>query len=278
MVDGPATQLARTAHAPTAIVSAMAQELAALLAHHEGDFTPQRHAGRNFHVGRLHGEPVVLVLCGVGKVAAATTTALLAERFGVRQVVFTGVAGGLGPGVRVGDVVLGDTLLQHDMDASPLFPRWEVPLTGRSEFPADAALSEALAQAAAAVLAEPGHYGQAAAGRSTAECDAQARALGVHDPVLHRGLVISGDRFVATAAESQALQTALPAALAVEMEGAAIAQVCHDLGLPFAVLRTISDRADDSAHVDFLRFIEVVAARASAAIVGRWLRAQRAAG
>lgn len=250
----------------------MAQELAALLAHHEGDFTPQRHAGRDFHVGHLHGEPVVLVLCGVGKVAAATTTALLAERFGVRQLVFTGVAGGLGPGVRVGDVVLGERLLQHDMDASPLFPRWEVPLTGRSEFPADAALTEALAQAAAAVLAEPGHYGQAAAaGRSAAECDAQARALGVQDPLLHRGLVISGDRFVATAAESRTLQNALPAALAVEMEGAAIAQVCHDLGLPFAVLRTISDRADDSAHVDFLRFIEVVAARASAAIVGRWL-------
>jgi len=273
----PAVQVGKATSAspaPTAIVSAMAQELAALLAHHEGDFTPQRHAGRDFHVGRLHGEPVVLVLCGVGKVAAATTTALLAERFGVRQLVFTGVAGGLGAQVRVGDVVVADTLLQHDMDASPLFPRWEVPLTGRSEFPADAALTEVLARAAAAVLAEPGHYGQAPAGQSTAECDAQARALGVHDPALHRGLVISGDRFVATAAESQALQAALPAALAVEMEGAAIAQVCHDLGLPFAVLRTISDRADDTAHVDFMRFIEVVAARASAAIVGRWLQAQ----
>ena len=90
-------------------------------------------------------------------------------------------------------------------------------------------------------------------------------------PVLHRGLVISGDRFVSAAAECSALRQVLPDALAVEMEGAALAQVCHDLGLPFAVLRTISDRADDSAHVDFTQFIQG-AAQASAAIVGRWLR------
>ena len=78
-------------------------------------------------------------------------------------------------------------------------------------------------------------------------------------PRLHQGLVISGDRFVATADESAALRAALPDALAVEMEGAAVAQVCADFGLPLAVLRVISDRADDSAHVDFLRFTDEVA-------------------
>ena len=88
---------------------------------------------------------------------------------------------------------------------------------------------------------------------------------------LHRGLVISGDRFVATTAESRALQSALPEALAVEMEGAAIAQVCHDYGLPFAAVRTISDSADDAAHVDFTRFIQEVASRYSAAIVAALL-------
>jgi adenosylhomocysteine nucleosidase len=247
-----------------AIVSAMQQELAALLAQAD-DVEIRHHAGRQFHVGHLHGQPVVLVLCGVGKVAAATTAVLLAERHAPQALVFTGVAGGLGAGVRVGDVVVGDTLLQHDMDASPLFPRYEVPLTGRSLFDADAALSAALADATAAVLAEPGHFG------------ADAQALGVQAPRLHRGLIVSGDRFVSTAPESAALRQALPQALAVEMEGAALAQACHDLGLPFAVLRTISDRADDSAHVDFLRFIDVVAAHASAAIVGRWLTDRAAA-
>ena len=93
-------------------------------------------------------------------------------------------------------------------------------------------------------------------------------------PALHRGLIVSGDRFVGAAAECAALRQALPDALAVEMEGAALAQACHDLGLPFAVLRSISDRADDSAHVDFMRFIDEVASRASAAIVDGWLSAR----
>ncbi|HNK53963.1 MAG TPA: 5'-methylthioadenosine/S-adenosylhomocysteine nucleosidase, partial [Ottowia sp.] len=89
----------------------------------------------------------------------------------------------------------------------------------------------------------------------------------LHAPTLHAGLILSGDRFVATSAESAALRQALPEALAVEMEGAAVAQVCHDYGLPFAALRTVSDRADDSAHVDFMRFIDQVASRYSAAVL-----------
>jgi adenosylhomocysteine nucleosidase len=160
----------------------------------------------------------------------------------------------------VGDVVIADALLQHDMDASPLFPRYEVPLTGKSHFEPDAVLSSELHAAARWILDDPQHFGPA------------AEALGVFGPSLHRGLIASGDRFVSTMAESQALRAALPDVMAVEMEGAALAQACHDLELPFAVLRTISDRADDSAHVDFLRFIEVVAAKASADIVGRWLQ------
>lgn len=242
-----------------AIVSAMPQELSAVLAQLD-THQSHPHAGRVFHLGRLHGQPVVAVLCGIGKVAAATTAALLIERWQVQQIVFTGVAGGLGAAVQVGDVVIADLLLQHDMDASPLFPRYEVPLTGRSHFAADAALTAQLEAATRSVLEDPGHFGP------------EAVALGVAAPRLHRGLIVSGDRFVSTAAESRALQVALPEALAVEMEGAALAQVCHDFGVPFAVLRTISDRADDSAHVDFVRFIDAVAAKASADIVRAWLR------
>ena len=91
-------------------------------------------------------------------------------------------------------------------------------------------------------------------------------------PRVHRGLVLSGDRFVATAAESEALRQRLPEALAVEMEGAALAQVAFDFGLPFAVVRTVSDRADDAAHVDFMRFVDSVASRYTLAIVRRFLR------
>ena len=235
-----------------AIVSAMHEELRALLPLLRAPRI-ERRAGRECHLGRIDGCEVVLVLCGIGKVAAATTAAVLLDGMDVRALLLTGVAGGLGPGVQVGDVVIARTLLQHDMDASPLFPRYEVPLTGRSRFAADAALSDALAAGCDSVLRLP---------------HAALTRFGIAATVRrHEGLVISGDRFVATAAESAALRSALPDALAVEMEGAAVAQVCADFNRPFAVLRTVSDRADDAAHVDFARFVDEVAAEFSRDIV-----------
>lgn len=233
---------------PVAIVAAMDEELRALLPLLS---QPQRtvRAGREIHQGVLQGRRVVLARSGIGKVAAATTAALLAAEFAPAMLLFTGVAGGLAPGVAVGDVVLARELLQHDMDASPLFARYEVPLTGRARFAADAALADRLAVATTACLHD--------AARSVGA--AQLAAFGIGRPRLHQGLVVSGDRFVATAAESAALRRDLPDALAVEMEGAAVAQVCADFGLPLAVLRVVSDRADDSAHVDFLRFTREVA-------------------
>jgi adenosylhomocysteine nucleosidase len=229
----------------TAIVAAMHEELAAVLALMP-DEQKQAVGGREYWVGHLHGHDVVVVLSRIGKVAAATTATALVERFSVDRIVFTGVAGGLAAGVTVGDVVVADEFLQHDLDASPIFPRYEVPLYGVSRFRTDPALSAQLARAAHAAL--PGTR-------------------------LRRGLVVSGDRFVSSAAESLALTSALPDALAVEMEGAAFAQVCHDYGVPFAAVRTVSDRADDEAHGDFVRFIQEVASRHSAAIVEAFLRA-----
>ena len=229
----------------TAIVSAMHEELSAVLALLP-DEQKQLAGGREFWVGHLHGQEVVAVLSRIGKVAAATTATALIERFHVDRIVFTGVAGGLAPGVDRSDVVVADAFLQHDLDASPIFPRYEVPLYGTDRFATDKALTERLLAAVRQAL--PG-----------------TRA--------HRGLVVSGDRFVSSAAESQALQLVLPEALAVEMEGAAFAQVCHDYGVPFAAVRTVSDRADDAAHGDFLSFIDEVASRHSAAIVAAFLRA-----
>jgi adenosylhomocysteine nucleosidase len=97
----------------------------------------------------------------------------------------------------------------------------------------------------------------------------------IESPLLHQGLVASGDRFVASRLQSDELRGLLPHALAVEMEGAAVAQACADFERPFAVLRTISDRADDSAHVDFTRFVREVASVYTRAIVEDWLRQAR---
>jgi adenosylhomocysteine nucleosidase len=88
-------------------------------------------------------------------------------------------------------------------------------------------------------------------------------------PRCHEGLIVSGDQFIGSTAQCEALKQALPDALAVEMEGAALAQVCADFGRPLAVLRTISDRADDQAHVDFPRFIQDVASVYAREIVVR---------
>ncbi len=223
-----------------ALVGAMHEEVAALLPC-LADVRSERRAGRDFHFGRLDGHDVILVRSGIGKVAAAITAAVLLDAYDARALLFTGVAGGLGTGVRVGDLVVATALLQHDMNAEPLFPRFEVPLSGVSRFAADAAWTARVAAAGRRLVA----------GRAT----------------LHEGLIVSGDRFVATHAESDGLRALLPDALAVEMEGAAVAQVCHDFGRPFAVVRTISDRADDDAHTDFQRFIGDVAAPASRDIV-----------
>ncbi|MGJ7503390.1 5'-methylthioadenosine/adenosylhomocysteine nucleosidase [Variovorax sp. ZT5P49] len=246
--------------APIAIVAAMHEELSALLAQMP-DEQRVRIAGRDFWVGHLHGQPVVAVLSRIGKVAAAVTATMLLERFAVGAIVFTGVAGGLAPGVNVGDVVVATQLLQHDLDASPIFPKYEVPLLGLSRFTADVAISNALAGVAEVTLRDP----VALVGQEAVD------EFGLQSPKVHRGLLVSGDRFVSTAAESEALRLSLPDALAVEMEGAAVAQVCHDYGVPFAAMRTISDRADDEAHGDFARFVVEVASRYSLALVDAWL-------
>lgn len=241
----------------TGVLSALPEEQHGLLALLEDALPAVRHAGRTFVQGRLGGRPVVLALCGIGKVAAAATTVVLIERFGVRRLFFTGVAGGPSPTVKVGDVVVADGFIQHDMDASPLFPRHEIPLYGRALFEADAVMSMALDRAARSALADIENL-----------CDPADQArFTLHGVQVHMGLLISGDRFVSSLAEAAELRASLPDAMAVDMESAAVAQVCHDYDVPFAAVRTISDRADDTAHVDFPAFVEAVAARYAQAIV-----------
>ena len=230
-----------------AIVAALHEELSDWLAQLP-DRRCERVAGRDVWVATFRGQSIVVTLSGIGKVAAATTATLLIQRFGVQRIVFTGVAGGLGPGVAVGDVVVARRLLQHDMNAWPLVPRHEVPGYGRSHFEADKALSDTLAWA----------------------CEQALLDMGLPTQRLHQGLIISGDQFVSDTAAAQALQRDLPDALAVEMEGAAFAQVCHDHGVPLAVVRTISDRADDDAHTDFSQFLRDFASPYSQAVLNRW--------
>jgi adenosylhomocysteine nucleosidase len=221
----------------TAIISALPDEqagLLALLSNHKRF----AHPARELACGLIHRKPVILALAGVGKVAAAMTATMLIERHKVQRIVFTGVAGAVSEHVNVGDIVIGEHYLQHDMNALPLFPRYEIPYTGISRYTGDAQLIAIILEALSAYFMP---------------------ATGAKCLKIHRGLIISGDRFVSSAHEVQTLRRELPEALCVEMEGAAVAQVCHDYGIPFAAVRSISDKADDSAHVDFPKFVNEVA-------------------
>jgi 5'-methylthioadenosine/S-adenosylhomocysteine nucleosidase len=183
--------------------------------------------GAALHQGCLAGHEVLVTKSGVGKVMAAMTAQHLIDAFAPDALVFTGLAGGLKPGIDIGDTVVASDLVQHDMDATGFgWARGEVPYTGIRFVPADPAL---LARAAAF---------QPAAGR------------------LHLGRICTGDVFMDHAAQARYpwLSAEFDGA-AVEMEGAAVALVCHRNGVPCLVARTISDKADGSASVDFAAFL-----------------------
>ncbi len=238
---------------PIAIMAAMPEELAAVM---EDLVLAEvvRVAGRPFHVGTLHGQPVVVVISRIGKVAAATTATLLIERFAARAIVFVGLAGAIAPSVAVGDVVIAARATQHDLDVRPLFPRFEVPGHGVDAFePPRAWLRHAEAAVARALT------------RVAAE-------LGVPVARAHVGLLASGDQFMASAAAVAALRDALPDALAVEMEGAALGQVAVEAGIPWLALRTISDTADHGAGDDFPRFLATTVGPYARALVAEVLR------
>lgn len=198
--------------------------------------------------GTLGGVEVVVSTGHVGKVASGVAAAELVFRHGVSGVVMLGVAGGLGES-QVGDIVVASASLQHDMDASPLFPRHEIPLTGISRFDADSVLSGHLRAAAAHAAHTLGDHVEAQV----------LRELEIGGCRAHSGLIVSGDRFVGCSRYRGELSMGLPDALAVDMETASVAQACAQLGVRCAAVRVVSDCAGDEAHRDFVRFLQRVA-------------------
>jgi adenosylhomocysteine nucleosidase len=221
------------------------------------------HGQREYFLGQLWEIDAVCVLSRIGKVAAAMTATTLVEKFGVTHILFTGVAGAGDKTVQVGDIVVAESLVQHDMDASPLFPRFEVPLTGQAHFMPDQQLTMRVAGAAHIFLETE---------FADAIGEAERIEFRLDRPRVHRGLVASGDQFVSTSADIARLNASLPGLVAVEMEGAAVAQVCYELGVPFAVIRAISDNANENAATDFMRFVKSVAALYAFHIVRRLCR------
>ncbi|WP_339816713.1 5'-methylthioadenosine/adenosylhomocysteine nucleosidase [Paenibacillus sp. FSL R7-0216] len=219
------------------LMGAMDEEIALLLEKVERQEKVDA-AGATFVKGILHGRDVVVCKSGVGKVNAATTTQILIDRFGAETVWFTGVAGAVHPNLNVGDIVISSTCLQHDMDVRPLgYKRGITPYQDVSDFPADPALIR-LAEDACARQCTDHHY--------------------------RVGRVLSGDQFIADPEFVGSVLYKELDGVCVEMEGAALAQVCHRNGVPFIVLRSISDKADGSADVNFAEFTALAARRSFA--------------
>ena len=205
---------------------------------------------RNYYTGEINNQQVVVVFSRIGKVAAATTVSTLIIKFNITELIFTGVAGAIDSSLKIGDIVLAKNLVQHDMDAEPLFPKFEIPLLKKSYFDSDQNLLD-ISSNAIKTLLEDNYLHQVISVEDLNKFD-------IHSPKLHIGLIASGDLFFSTTEQKDDLQKMLPDVLCVEMEGAAVAQVCYEFGLPFTVIRTISDEANESATVDFTKFIEKI--------------------
>ncbi len=247
------------------IMGAMEEEVSRLLLHLEA-ITSETHGMRNYVSGRCRGRDVTVVFSRWGKVAAASTATTLVERYGVTGFLFSGVAGAIHPELNVGDIVVADKLIQHDMDVSALagLERFQVPLLGFSEFDVAANHVRAAHRAAATYLADDL--------RREVAADTLA-GFQMAEPRAFTGAIASGDRFVADDRESQELRERIPGLLCVDMESAAVAQVAHEHGLPCIVLRAISDKADRSAVVDFPRFVRHIASQVTCGTVLRLLDA-----
>ena len=219
-------------------------------------------ANREFVVGKINGVACVVAFSKWGKVAATITATLLIQEFGVTDLFFIGTAGALADGLKVGDIVISRRLVQHDLDARPIIPRFELPLLNRVYVGSDFELSE-LAGKAVSNLLEKGVEHMVG--------EEAVKEFGLA-PKLYFGDIASGDQFINSNEKRQEILNLLPEVLCVEMEGAAVAQVCLEFGIPFTVIRTISDTADHNARVDFGKFIVEVANAYSRAIVSEILR------
>ena len=213
--------------------------------------------GMRFVTGKLHGGPVVVAWTGIGKVNAAMTTTLLIEHFRPGGVIFSGIAGGVNPQLSPGDIVIAVETAHHDMgilEEEGFYNRGVInPLDGDRNpvyLPADKRLLKLAEQAAEQV-----------------ELEKIKTTLGERIPKVIKGVIVTGDVFVASPTKCKELRDMLNAD-AVEMEGAAVAQICYQRRIPHLVVRSISDKADQSAREDSMMFQEM-AAKNSAALITR---------
>jgi adenosylhomocysteine nucleosidase len=230
----------------TGILGAMPVEIQMLESRLQ-DKQTEKYLDVTFHTGTLNGRKVVLAVSGVGKVNAAMAATLLLDHFRPAEVLFTGVAGGLNPDLAPGDIVLGEKTAQHDYGELTVTGFHPQP-TGK-EIPLFMSPPERLLALAEAASKDAG-------------LDKIKTTQGERQPRVIRGVIVSGDVFVASPAKTADLRKVFKAD-AVEMEGAAVAQVCWRQNVPCLVIRCLSDKADATASADFEHFLNAAAANSA---------------
>ena len=243
------------------ILGAMAQEIDEVKALLK-DKTVVKIANREFVVGKINGMACVVAFSKWGKVAATITATLLIQEFGVTDLFFIGTAGALADGLKVGDIVISKRLVQHDLDARPIISRFELPLLNRVYVDSAPELTELAGKAVTNLLDK---------GVENMVGEAAVKEFNLA-PKLYFGDIASGDQFINSIEKRDEILSLLPDVLCVEMEGAAVAQVCLEFGTPFTVIRTISDTADHNARVDFGKFIVEVANAYSRGIISEIMK------
>ena len=223
------------------IIAAMDVEMKSLRSYMENTET-EVISGIRFVRGTLEGKDVVTAVCGIGKVFAALCAQTMILHYQPRCIINTGVAGTLTDALTIGSIAVSSAVVQHDMDTSPLGdPVGLISGINKVELPADRLL--------------------------TGQLSACAKVMGLKTAT---GVIASGDQFVACA-ERKAFIVEHFKAIACEMEGAAVGQVCYVNKVPFCVLRAISDSADGSSHMDYPTFVQM-AAEQSVALLRRFMR------
>ncbi len=217
------------------IIGAMSEELEILLKDMQLE-SQKVIANMTFNKGKLWNQDVVAVVCGIGKVNAAICTQILISEFGANKVINVGVAGGIGKEIYPGDVVIANNLVEHDMDCSVFGDAiGQVPRMNTFDFKCDETLVS-LAQEACKKVGEIKTF---------------------------VGRIVSGDQFIASVEKIQWLEKEFKA-LSCEMEGASIAHTCYVNNVPFVVIRSISDNANNGAHVDFEKFTPIAVKNSTA--------------
>ncbi len=230
------------------IISAMHEEMQTLLKNLKNK-TSSTKGMRTYYKGLLFDRSVVLVFSRWGKVAAATTVTQLINDFKIDEIIFTGVAGSIQDNIHIGDIVIGENLYQHDMDASPMIETFEIPLLQKKYFETDFENRKRLQKASLRFITNLSEFIP----------EKVTKEFQIIEPKVYVKNIASGDQFITSSKQYNFINNNLPNIACVEMEGAAVAQVCFEYQIPFGIIRTISDKANNESHIDFSKFVRQIA-------------------